>query len=215
MKRYFNILLLVEIMALSVIVINCNKDENPIGSVGEITGTFTDGRDNHVYKWVTIGTQTWITENLAYKPSSSNYWAYDNDESNVAVYGYLYSWEITQTIAPTGWHLPSRDEWRTLVSFLGGDDMAYIKLVEAGTSHWGNPNDATNESGFTALPAGYFDQRNNEFRGLGTWTDYFSSTEYSGDSESTMGLALNQNFKDASVEGWPKKIASSIRLIKD
>ena len=196
-----------------VLIMMTNCDNNPTGSSGEMTGNFTDIRDNHTYDWQKIGTQTWMTENLAYKPDNGEYWAYNNDISNVVVYGYLYSWDTAQTIAPTGWHLPSQAEWETLVNYLGGADEAYDKLLEAGTFHWGSPNDATNESGFTALPSGFYDQRDNSFNYIGTTTMFHSSTEYNSDY--CIGLILNQNFKEAGIEGRPKELALPIRLIKD
>ena len=57
-------------------------------------------------------------------------------------------------ICPEGWHVPSDDEWQTLITFLGGESIAGKKLKESGSAHWNSPNTATNESGFTALPGG-------------------------------------------------------------
>jgi len=202
------------VIMVSLIIINCDKN-NPTGSAGEVSGNFTDSRDNHTYNWQQIGTQTWMTENLAYKPDIGEYWTYNNDTSYVNVYGYLYSWETAQTIAPNGWHLPSQAEWQTLVDYLGGIDDAYSKLLEAGTFHWDAPNDATNESGFTALPSGYYDQRDNSFNFLGHLTMFHSSTESQSNNVFGMGLILNQNFEQANIEGRPKELALPVRLIKD
>ena len=101
-------------------------------------------------------------------------YCYANVDSNCDIYGGLYQWgEMVQYlngasnttswnpvpdgsvggICPSGWHLPTRNEWDTLIVYLG--DNAGSKLKEAGTSHWEPPNfGATNESGFTCLPAG-------------------------------------------------------------
>ena len=217
MKKSIMGFLLIGIIVALAITTGCKKDDdnNNDNPPDNQTGTFTDSRDSKTYNWVKIGNQVWMAENLAYQPRTVNYWAYNNNESNVAIYGYLYSWEIAQTIAPTGWHMPSKEEWRTLVNYLGGEDKAYDKLLENGTTHWDVPNSATNESGFTALPAGYFDQRDNSFNYLGHLTMFHSSTEYSGDTTSAMGLILNQNFQEAGIEGRPKALALSIRCVKD
>ncbi len=214
MKRINSItgLLLVAMIIIALAFSGCKKDDddnNPSPPPDNETGTFTDSRDGHVYDWVKIGDQVWMAENLAYEPRTIGYMAYNNDENNVAIYGYLYTWELAQTMAPAGWHLPSKEEWRTLVDYLGGKDAAYNKLLATGTAHWGSPNDATNESGFTALPAGYYDQRYDKFKFMGHLT-MFHSTD-----ESNVALTLNQNFKEASIEGKPLEIVVPIRCVKD
>ncbi len=77
--------------------------------------------------------------------------------ANKSTYGALYNWYAVKTgnLCPEGWHVASDAEWTTLTDYLGGLNSAGGKLKETGTLHWNNPNsDATNESGFTALPAG-------------------------------------------------------------
>jgi uncharacterized protein (TIGR02145 family) len=92
-------------------------------------------------------------------------YCYSNNEDSCDVYGGLYEWneamqyilvQGTKGICPTDWHLPDWTEWNALGSFLGGLTYAGAKMKEAGLAHWNTPNtDATNESGFTALPGGY------------------------------------------------------------
>ena len=140
-------------------------------------GTVTDIVGN-VYKTIQIGTQTWMAENLKtikYNDNSNiplvsdakawealnspGYCWYDNDSSTYKVnYGALYNWHVVNTgkLCPAEWHIPTNTEWTTLVNFLGGPSYSLGKLKERGTSHWITSNaDATNESGFTALPGGY------------------------------------------------------------
>lgn len=106
--------------------------------------TFTDDRDNHVYHMVTIGDQTWMSENLAYLPSVNEvnqnsltepyYFVYGYDGSDVSAakatdnyltYGVLYNWTAAQTAAPAGWHLPSVAEWEQLENYLIANGYNY------------------------------------------------------------------------------------------
>ena len=137
------------------------------------TDTFTDPRDGNVYNTVTIGTQTWMAENLRYLPSvvsplrQSQYTVYyyvygydgtDVDEAkataNYKTYGVLYNWTAAKAACPAGWHLPTDEEWTQLTEYLGASD-AGGKLKEKGTKHWNSPNTgASNKANFTALPGG-------------------------------------------------------------
>jgi len=155
-----------------------------------------DSRDSQIYQYKTIGTQVWMTENLAYLPSvvgpgtgsnsTAYYYVYGYDgtdvdaaksTANYTIYGVLYNWTAALSACPPGWHLPSDAEWTTLTTYLGGESVAGGKMKEAGESHWTSPNTgATNESGFTALPGGY---RNSSgaFSNIGIYGTWWSSTE--------------------------------------
>jgi len=135
-------------------------------------GTFTDPRDGKTYKTVTIGKQTWLAENLKYEASSSKY--YDNNPANGQKYGRLYDWETAKKACPTGWHLPSINEWQELVNFAGGDEVAGKKLKA--TSGWVENGNGTDEYGFAALPAGSYGY-SGRFYGIGNVSYGWSSTE--------------------------------------
>ena len=137
-------------------------------------GTFTDPRDGKIYETVKIGTQTWMAENLAYKPSSGSYWAYYNNSNNVAKYGYLYNWETAKNVCPSGWHLPSDAEWTTLTDYLGGEDVAGKKLKSA--IGWENNGNGTDEYGFSALPGGYRNYLFGSFYDAGKYGNWWSAT---------------------------------------
>ncbi len=129
-----------------------------------VTSTFTDTRDGQVYKTIEIGNQTWLAENLNFDKDGS--WWYNNSSVNGDIYGRLYTRAASHNACPMGWHLPSDPEWKTLEKKLGmsqseADDTGWrginegACLKETGTEHWVSPNsDATNGSGFTALPGG-------------------------------------------------------------
>ncbi len=126
-----------------------------MGLQAQSTGTFTDSRNGKVYKTVKIGEQVWMAENLAYNPAAGNALKYETDADYADVYGYLYDWKTAMKVCPKGWRLPTDDEWAELSEHLGGEKIADDKLKETGTTHWKSPNaEASNESGFTALPGG-------------------------------------------------------------
>ena len=141
--------------------------------------SYTDNRDGEIYNYVQIGNQFWLSENLRFKPDSGKYWAYNNNEANVIIYGYLYDWETAIKVCPTGWHLPSNTEWTELQDFLGGEQAAGEKMKVTGTTYWNSSNkDVTNSSGFSAVGCGvytgsYLD--NDEFDGRGNLTYFWSS----------------------------------------
>lgn len=141
------------------------------------TGTFTDSRDGKIYKTIVIGNQTWMAENLAYK-ANEGCWAYNRDSGNVATYGYLYTWESAKVSCPNGWRLASDAEWTTLSEYLGGVNVAGRKLKS--TQMWPieASENATNESGFNALPSsalGYNDGTSN-FGELGVDAFFWTAT---------------------------------------
>lgn len=198
------------------------------------SGTVTD-IDGNVYQTVTIGTQVWMAENLKvthYRNgdaipnvtdngtwsglTTGAYCAYNNDENNVATYGRLYNWYAvadSRNIAPAGWHVPTDEEWQTLVDYLGGSSVAGGKLKETGTAHWNSPNEgATNESGFTALPGGYrYDS--GLFVNMGDYAYFWSSTEYS--SYFAWYRYLSFSHSQVGRTNLIKRLGFSVRCVRD
>jgi len=111
---------------------------------------FTDSRDGKKYKTVVIGTQTWIAENLNIDLPGSK--CYINEPKNCDKYGRLYDWETAMKACPSGWHLPSNDEWQTLVDLAGGEEIAGKKLKAK--KGWNEDGNGTNDFRFAALPGG-------------------------------------------------------------
>ena len=193
--------------------ISCDKDDD---NNGDSANTFKDSRDGKVYKIVKIGTQTWIAENLAYAPTSGNYWAYDNDDANVEIYGYLYDWQTALNVCPAGWHLPSDEEWTELTDYLGDNAGGKLKAtgtIEAGTGLWNDPNTgATNETGFTALPGGYRD-RYGYFFSIGYRGYWWSATETSANH--AWSRDMNYNRSDVNRHDTSKDLGFSVRCVRD
>jgi len=192
--------------------------------------------DGNVYSSVTIGTQVWMVENLKTTKYSDGtaiplvtddvewmnlnghaYCWYNNDPGeNKNTYGALYNWYAiyTDKLCPSGWHIPELADWNTLIDNLGGASSAGGKLKESGTTHWKTTNtEVTNQSGFTALPAGYRSSWTGEFGGIGRdtywWTNsgslvYLPEAVYIHDNE----------IKVHTGTEW-RETGFSVRCIKD
>jgi uncharacterized protein (TIGR02145 family) len=217
----------------------------PTGSKA-ITFTFsgcTDSDGNH-YATVRIGgekadAQTWMAENLNVgvcinlsQPQTNNgiteKFCYNDYDYNCSIFGGLYQWDemmqyvdtlgVIKGICPDGWHIPTIDEWAVLITYLGGTDVAGGKLKETGTASWLSPNvGATNECGFTALPAGWFDSVfANAFTNIGELTYFWTSLSQSGFFIDYYHLELSYNWYFVSVlENPPPSDGYSVRCIAD
>lgn len=198
------------------------------------TGTITD-IDGNIYHYVTIGSQTWMVENLKtsrYRngdtinivPENSK-WANlttgalahsNNDIGNINVHGKLYNWYAvadTRNICPVGWHIPSDIEWGDLLTSLGGGSIAGGKLKQTGTTNWNDPNTgATNSSGFTGLASGTRDYD-------GTFKEFKRSAYYWASSETSAtnatGWYLFYNYNSVLNGSYSKKDAFIVRCLKD
>jgi len=136
-------------------------------------GSLRDSRDGKTYKTVVIGGKTWMAENINIKTGTS--WCYDNNNSNCDKYGRLYNWKTAKTVCPSGYHLPSSQEWDNLATAVGGKDVAGKKLKARSGWSWNSNGNGTDEYGFSALPGGrrnngYFDDAgNNGYWWTATW----------------------------------------------
>jgi len=203
------------------------------GTLGDIEG--------NMYKTIQIGTQVWMAENLkstkfkdgttipdVTEPFLTTSWEWCNiktpafcwyQNNPIAmnyIYGPLYNGYsiVTGNLCPTGWHIPSKTEWQTLWNYLGGPMIAGGKLKESDTLIWDKPNrDATNISGFTALPGGgrldcFFTQIDKTCL---FWS--ITESEYLTDNLWTWGLSNDNGwvFQDYHL----KNDGLSVRCIKD
>jgi uncharacterized protein (TIGR02145 family) len=75
--------------------------------------SFCDIKD---YRTVQIGNQTWMAENLNCNASGNV--CYGNLESNCDTYGRLYDWATAKKVCPSGWHLPSKEDWDALINYV-------------------------------------------------------------------------------------------------
>jgi uncharacterized protein (TIGR02145 family) len=192
--------------------------------------------DGNVYHIIKIGYQYWMAENLrttkyndgtsilrviinsAWNLTSGAYGWYNNDSATYEIpYGKLYNGYAVNSgkLCPTGWHVPSDAEWKTLGTSLGGENIAGGKLKETGSTHWSDPNiGATNEFGFSALPGGYreWDGISLGIRYNGYWwstTEYNTNTSWFRTLSSYTGSLYNYTW------GYDRRRGLSVRCVKN
>ena len=195
----------------------CKKDDVQL--------TVSDN-DGNIYPCIEINHQIWMAENLKSTrlndgtqlinledqnswvySSEPGYCWYNNDAAaNKEIYGALYNYEVVNTgkICPSGWHVPDDSEWNSLITFLGGDSIATIKLKSTGSSSWSNQ--ATNETGFSAEPGGF------------RWVNFVSLTYlgywWSSSSTSELNHFLQMSYKSL-VRATGNGYGYSIRCVQD
>ncbi len=191
--------------------------------------TLKDLRDGKVYKTVKIGDQVWMAENLNFETDSS--FCYSDSAYFCAMHGRLYKWAAAvgksesecgygntcslpsgdvQGVCPSGWHLPSKAEFESLIATVGEDSTAGKVLKSA--SGWTAGGYGTDDFGFAALPAG------TRGHGGGYGGAYFlgffwSSTEIGDNSAFNMYLTFDGDSVHQSVD--IKDFAFSVRCVKD
>ena len=196
------------------------------------TENLTDSRDGQTYKTVTIGSQTWMAQNLNYKAANS--FCYESSAENCEKYGRLYLWSAAMDsvgawstngkdcgdltscsptdpvrgVCPKGWHLPSNTEWETMLIAVGGVSTAGKVLK----STFGWNGNGTDDFGFSALSAGYRFVRG-DYDLEGSKTYFWSSTEK--DNNRAISMSLNGNEDKAFLNGNYKFLGFSVRCLKD
>lgn len=142
-------------------------------------------------------------------------WFSTNESANKITYGALYNWYTVNTgkLCPAGWRVPTDEEWTSLTNILGGEKVAGGKLKEAGLLHWDSPNtDATNETGFAALPGGYR-MSNGIFTGLNGYGKWWSSTPVN--ENDAWFRYMGFDFGNVKRSIFDKNFGCSIRCVKD
>ena len=195
--------------------------------------------DGNTYQTVKIGKQCWTQSNLKVSKyrngdniptvlsnadwqntTSGAYAIYEEDPANDGLYGKLYNhYAVTDDrgLCPTGWHVPSDEEWTTLEDFLGGSEIAGGKLKSTAQQPtpggWDSPNEgATNSSGFSAPPGGlregYGDFFNMSFSGC-----WWSSSVWS--ASGAWGRSLFYDSSGILRHGNDRTLGFSVRCCRD
>jgi uncharacterized protein (TIGR02145 family) len=187
--------------------------------------------DGNVYTTVTIGTQTWLVQNLKTthlntgvainNVQDSLYWdtnipsycSYANDAGNMSTYGALYNFYAIQTgnLAPAGWHVATEVEWQSLRDYLGGQIPCTTPMKDS--VGWGDGYEGTNQSGFTALPGGgryYYD---GSFFNIGVFGGWWSSTE--ADATNAWRFQISNFLAGLSELNTDKSEGLSVRCVRN
>jgi uncharacterized protein (TIGR02145 family) len=145
---------------------------------------FTDVRDGKQYPYVTIGTQTWMAANLDYVAEGSK--CYNDLPDNCDTYGRLYNHETAVTACPSGWHLPTNDEWATLITTIGG----LVGTAEKLKAKSGWVQNGTDDYGFAALPGSYGNLRSGNYGSITEFGSARSGFWWSATEQAANGAAI-------------------------
>lgn len=198
---------------LKIIAIYNGIDGKPCPGIPTLT------YGGQVYNTVKIGSQCWFAENLNYETPNS--WWYNNSSTIGDIYGRLYTWEAALTACPSGWHLPSDNEWKTLEMYLGmsqseadqtGDRGAAEGEKLKSTSGWYYNGNGTDAVGFAALPGGYHTTYGH-FYNLGYYGFWWSASV--GGSTVAWYRRLHYNY-DKVYRYYHHRVAGfSVRCVRD
>lgn len=177
---------------------------------------FKDERDGQTYRIVTIGEQTWMAENLNYETEES--YCYKMAPAKCEKYGRLYSWYDAIKACPAGWHLPTKAEWDTLITFAGGTSRAGYRLRSSnGWNHYDGHSSnfevghkyGDDTYGFTVLAAGF--QNNDSFDDDGDAAYFWTS---SWTSSGATAVKFQCDWDRVGDSRDPMYFAMSVRCLK-
>ena len=152
-------------------------------------GELTDDRDGKKYKTVKIGDQWWMAENLNYEGGDS--YCYNDSAEYCEEYGRLYTWVSARDACPTGWHLPTREDFDTLLSTVGGDSLAGNALKSfAGWNRAEDEGNGVDSYGFSGSPAGWMDLTGDYYQ-VGYFGRFWSISSCSDKKAYTLHLKYN------------------------
>lgn len=170
-------------------------------------GSMKDPRDGKTYKTVKIGKQVWMAENMNYDIKDS--YCYENSPENCEKYGRLYTWAAANYVCPEGWHLPTSEEFRTLISNVGGEEIAgkmLNSMIGRGENDYG-----VDAFGFSVLLAGLRDGNGN-FSYAGLYTYFWGATE--NDEDYAYRLGMGYQSKHAYLTYYYKFYGHSVRCLR-
>ena len=144
-----------------------------------------------------------------------------NDAENPMDCGYMKTCDLVepvQGICPDGWHLPSRDEWLSLITAVGENSSAVLALRSS--SGWGFAN-GSDAAGFSMLPGGQKPSDNYFTACAYFWTsstspeakNWYAYYVYTFDFPKTLKLPAEHSIN--VHEAGDKAYGFSVRCVKD
>ncbi|OQA99113.1 MAG: hypothetical protein BWY22_00587 [Bacteroidetes bacterium ADurb.Bin217] len=185
--------------------------------------------DSNEYKTVAIGKYEWFAQNLRVtklndgtpilnitdnatwgKTKEPAYASYNNEKVN-EVNGLLYNHKTvaTQKICPEGWQVANDSVWTNLIKTVKGEEKAAIALKCSKV--WGEEQEATNETGFSAVPAG-FRERDGKFHIMGQNAIWWSATEHNENNGMYYFIDKNSSLNHSHIE---RTVGLNIRCVKE
>lgn len=203
-----------------------------------IQGSNVTDIDGNVYNSVILGGVTWMVQNLkttkyqngdlltyipvnsdwqSNHPTTGSYCYYNNIPSNDVGYGKLYDYYAatdSRNVAPDGWKVPSKTDWDNLIAYLNfntTEGAAESLKINTGSYTFQAPNNATNSSGFSAVPGGNRIYNNGSYQNQSTYGCWWTTTP-----NKLKRLTWNSNLVEESLRGTSAqaKEGLSIRCIK-
>ena len=193
--------------------------------------------EGQTYQTVVIGSQTWFAENLNYAPSSGTFISCNTYDC--ATYGRLYDWSTAMAlpsscnsnscssqiqsphrgICPSGWHIPSSEDWGKLSRYVdgtSGTNAGYVSTTAGkylkNTSGWNSNGNGTNDYGFSALPGGD-GLSGGSFYDVGNFGHWWSASEGLSDDAYTRNMSYNND--NANWHYYNKGSLFSVRCVQD
>lgn len=190
----------------------------------ETTGSVTIG--DKTYRTVIMPDgKEWMAENLDFLPNDGSIslnqsglpttaaaWYYNNDEATYGwegkKYGLIYNWYAVSVLTIAGWHVPTYNEWTTLINYIGSNSGTKCKS----TTGWDRNGNGTDDYGFNVLPAGRYYEGTGD---AGLWSIFWSRSEYDNDHRSAWRSAFSYDSVNVSMDAYYKVNGYSVRLVKD
>ena len=172
-------------------------------SIPETTQKAFAPAEDFATKTVKIGDQIWMNKNLSIDDGG------DGITINQETGEHYYTWDAAKRVAEKikGWHLPTIAEWDFLAANAGGREVCGNKLKAA--SGWDDDGNGTDDFGFSALPAGYY---NGSFNFLGSNAYFWTATESGSSGAYYRFFSTGASMSSSS---YSKYFQYSVRLVKD